>query len=105
MRNFLIHGYFDVDSDTVWKTVREDLPPLRDSLKSHLEARKKRRPVCRSACRRSEQPVEKCECKGCGGRDHGRSAHRPGRFFQSSKNPPSDLAVIDRGRPLAFSCR
>ena len=28
MRNRLIHGYFDVDHDIVWETVRTDLPPL-----------------------------------------------------------------------------
>ena len=27
-RNRLIHGYFDVDLDIVWKIVLEDLPPL-----------------------------------------------------------------------------
>ncbi len=28
MRNRLIHGYFDIDLDIVWKTVTEELPPL-----------------------------------------------------------------------------
>ena len=28
IRNRLIHGYFDVDLDIVWDTVRKDLPPL-----------------------------------------------------------------------------
>ena len=28
MRDRLIHGYFDVNLDVVWKTVTEDLPPL-----------------------------------------------------------------------------
>ncbi len=28
MRNRLIHAYFDVDLDIVWKTVHEELPPL-----------------------------------------------------------------------------
>lgn len=28
MRDRLIHGYFDVNLDVVWKTVSEDLPPL-----------------------------------------------------------------------------
>jgi uncharacterized protein with HEPN domain len=27
-RNRLIHGYFDIDLDVVWKTVSEDLPTL-----------------------------------------------------------------------------
>lgn len=28
MRNRLIHAYFDINLDIVWKTVTEDLPPL-----------------------------------------------------------------------------
>jgi uncharacterized protein with HEPN domain len=28
MRNRLIHGYFDVNLDVIWKTVKEDLPAL-----------------------------------------------------------------------------
>jgi uncharacterized protein with HEPN domain len=28
MRNILIHAYFDVDLDEVWRTVTTDLPPL-----------------------------------------------------------------------------
>jgi uncharacterized protein with HEPN domain len=28
MRNRLIHGYFDIDPDIVWETVKTDLPPL-----------------------------------------------------------------------------
>ena len=33
MRNRLIHGYFDVNLDIVWKTVQDDLPYLLDKLK------------------------------------------------------------------------
>lgn len=29
MRNALVHGYFKVDLDIVWKTIEKDLPPLR----------------------------------------------------------------------------
>ncbi|MBI2918409.1 MAG: DUF86 domain-containing protein [Chloroflexi bacterium] len=32
MRNIVIHGYFGVDSEVIWKTVHEDLPPLRAAL-------------------------------------------------------------------------
>lgn len=32
MRNWLIHQYFGVDQETVWLTVREDLPRLRPHL-------------------------------------------------------------------------
>ncbi|MCU0845837.1 MAG: DUF86 domain-containing protein [Spirochaetes bacterium] len=28
MRNVIAHGYFSVDPDIVWKTVREDIPAL-----------------------------------------------------------------------------
>jgi len=28
MRDRLIHGYFDINLEVVWKTVTEDLPPL-----------------------------------------------------------------------------
>lgn len=28
MRNRLIHAYFDINLDTVWSTITEDLPPL-----------------------------------------------------------------------------
>jgi uncharacterized protein with HEPN domain len=36
MRNRLIHAYFDVDSDRVWDTVVDDLPPLVTELKAIL---------------------------------------------------------------------
>ena len=32
MRNKLAHEFFDVHYGIVWSTVREDLPPLRDSI-------------------------------------------------------------------------
>ena len=28
MRNRLIHAYFDVNRDILWRTVEDDLPPL-----------------------------------------------------------------------------
>lgn len=28
LRNRLIHGYYDIDQDIIWDTVRGDLPPL-----------------------------------------------------------------------------
>jgi len=34
MRNFLLHGYDDVDLEVVWKTVKEDIPILKQSLKN-----------------------------------------------------------------------
>ena len=32
MRNVLIHDYFEVDVKEVWKTIRSDLPVLRDEI-------------------------------------------------------------------------
>jgi uncharacterized protein with HEPN domain len=28
MRDKLIHGYFGIDADIVWKTIKEDLPEI-----------------------------------------------------------------------------
>jgi uncharacterized protein with HEPN domain len=36
MRNRLIHGYFDINLDIVWKTVAEELPPLSGHLQKAL---------------------------------------------------------------------
>lgn len=33
MRNRLIHAYFDVDHDIIWKTISESLPPLAEKLR------------------------------------------------------------------------
>jgi len=32
MRNMMVHEYFGVDTEVIWKTVRNDLPPLRANL-------------------------------------------------------------------------
>jgi uncharacterized protein with HEPN domain len=32
MRNRLIHAYFDIDHDVIWRTIREYLPTLRELL-------------------------------------------------------------------------
>ena len=37
MRDFLIHAYFGVKLETVWKTVTEDIPPLRSVVSDFLE--------------------------------------------------------------------
>jgi uncharacterized protein with HEPN domain len=34
MRNRLIHGYFDIDTEIVWKTATEELPPLLSALRA-----------------------------------------------------------------------
>ena len=36
MRDKVIHEYFGVDAAVVWRTVREDLPPLRESIAQAL---------------------------------------------------------------------
>lgn len=38
MRNRLVHAYFDIDHDQVWKAATEDLPPLVAQLKDILKA-------------------------------------------------------------------
>lgn len=38
MRNILIHAYFGVDVATLWKTIVDDLPPLKLALRSLMEA-------------------------------------------------------------------
>jgi uncharacterized protein with HEPN domain len=37
IRDRLIHGYFDVDMEIVWKTVKEDIPPLINQLTELIE--------------------------------------------------------------------
>lgn len=36
-RNKVIHEYFGVDAEVVWRTVREDLPGLEDRLRAVVE--------------------------------------------------------------------
>ncbi len=38
MRNRLIHNYYEVDLDILWKTVVDDIPPLIDILDKHLKS-------------------------------------------------------------------
>jgi uncharacterized protein with HEPN domain len=37
MRNRLVHVYFSVDPRIIWDTIRNDLPPLAQSLQSVLD--------------------------------------------------------------------
>ena len=37
MRNKLIHHYFEVDLETLWKTYEADLPTLKELLKSSIQ--------------------------------------------------------------------
>jgi uncharacterized protein with HEPN domain len=36
MRDKVIHGYFGVDAALVWRTVKEDLPRVREAVRSLL---------------------------------------------------------------------
>lgn len=38
LRNRLIHAYFDVDHDIVWKTIREYLPSFLEHLQEAIDA-------------------------------------------------------------------
>jgi uncharacterized protein with HEPN domain len=38
MRNRLIHAYFDINLDILWKTIIEDLPPLISELEKILDS-------------------------------------------------------------------
>lgn len=37
MRNFLIHGYHDVEEDLVWEAISVDLQPIRRKIEKYLE--------------------------------------------------------------------
>ena len=37
MRNILIHGYFEIDCNVVWKVIEKDIPPLKQHIKKILE--------------------------------------------------------------------
>jgi uncharacterized protein with HEPN domain len=38
MRNVVIHAYFAIETETVWKTVVEDLPLLVEEIEAFLAA-------------------------------------------------------------------
>jgi uncharacterized protein with HEPN domain len=37
MRHILVHAYYDIDADTVWRVAEEDLAPLHKSLAETLD--------------------------------------------------------------------
>jgi uncharacterized protein with HEPN domain len=41
MRNRIVHAYFDIDADIVWKTAVEEVPGLLPRLRELLEQVKK----------------------------------------------------------------
>lgn len=38
MRNRLIHGYFDVNLDIIWRTVTEEMPPIARQIENLLSS-------------------------------------------------------------------
>ena len=40
MRNFAVHEYWGVELSTIWKTIRDDLPPLVPSLNRVIDSEK-----------------------------------------------------------------
>ncbi len=36
MRNILVHGYFDIDTDIVWDTIQQDIPALKSAIEQML---------------------------------------------------------------------
>ena len=36
MRHVLVHDYYQIDPDAVWKVIQEDLPPLREQISRYL---------------------------------------------------------------------
>ena len=36
MRNVVVHGYFGVNTAVIWRTVQEDIPPLRKQIEQIL---------------------------------------------------------------------
>ena len=37
MRHILVHGYYTVDPEILWETIRHDIPPLIPILKAYIE--------------------------------------------------------------------
>jgi uncharacterized protein with HEPN domain len=37
LRNVVVHEYFQLDLENIWKIVKEDLPPLKQILQKILE--------------------------------------------------------------------
>ena len=40
MRNRLIHGYFDIDLNIVWQTIKDDIPNLLKEIEIVIEQEK-----------------------------------------------------------------
>jgi uncharacterized protein with HEPN domain len=44
MRNVLVHGYFEIDTDVVWHTVQRDIPALKSAVERFLQRLKAEEP-------------------------------------------------------------
>ena len=44
MRNILVHGYFDIDTDLVWEAVTRDVPALKPVIQHLLTRLEEREP-------------------------------------------------------------
>lgn len=42
MRNILVHGYFDIDTDIVWEAATRDVPEIKPSVEQFLKALEER---------------------------------------------------------------
>ncbi len=38
MRHIVVHGYFGVDIDVIWRTAKEDVPVLRQQIQQILDS-------------------------------------------------------------------
>ena len=41
MRDKLIHAYFGVDTETLWKTAKNNIPPLKQTIQKMLKEQEK----------------------------------------------------------------
>jgi len=38
MRHVLVHGYYTIDSEQLWDTIQNDIPPLRSTIQEIIES-------------------------------------------------------------------
>jgi uncharacterized protein with HEPN domain len=41
MRDKLSHAYFGIDSETIWQTIKENIPPLKETIQKMLKDQEK----------------------------------------------------------------
>jgi uncharacterized protein with HEPN domain len=42
MRDKLIHAYFGMDTETIWQTVKQNIPPLKQTIKKMIKDQEKK---------------------------------------------------------------